>query len=1151
KISTVKWSPKDDYLSYLTQFPSGNAFIYELWVVKPDGTAKSKIDGDSFQISDISWSPDGSRFAYSFYDANLGARKLRVAFPSGSKTDVYEVNGFLGYIEWVNNDEILLLERGSSGTNRVLLVPVEGSSNPTILHEAVQLDVESISLSPDRQHVAFTITDWQLEKKYVYLSDLSGNIFASEFNLDSEPGCRPLEIHPIWTPNGNQIAFIEGVVGDLELGDGLCAERFSELVIMDQNTQEKTVMPLSSPLPVALDTCLSDAVSCIGFTYGSQAGTDAILLINTSNGELSPVLSNIKTFDPDNQLQIVSPEENYLVYDQGGSISTTHSLRSLVNLTAELNVSTDRSILTLMGAAQDLYFDRYVLEYADIQTPETWQLISVPSEVPVVNGVFADWIPPYEGTFLVRLTVWDKAGNKASDIKRVSWDRFSSITNIYKSTDIFSPNGDGVLDTLELNYAVREPVHLEFFIYDADQQLIKTIPKDHPTPEQDSIVWDGKNDNGDLVSDGKYTLGVFEFEFTIEVDVTPPEVDVYIDPISQHSDHRLYVDLQGYAYDKHLKSWTLESGFGSNPQEWQQVDNGNDILVATDELGDPLLDPIEGERIRRFFENAIEDTIVGKRFRITAVDAAGNRATRLADFLPQELIFYKWDDESFAIDPGRITNQHREIPVGVLESVIDPLETMTIQYSNDRGTTWNTSLSMNDPISGKVEILWDTSQLDPPFWSHYVRILATDIVGKEYYSNVGVMNALEMNVECSGVGAFNGIGNLSILKFQIQSDGDSRYSSWSDLKVYDVDSGNIPSGEFNPDLDLSMLLTGVSYELKILGITPEGEVFESERSSYPPRQCPQLLLEIEYAEAVGCDQIAPGEATLIAKTRGIAGNEVTKRTLTYSIADLDGNVDMLRQLDLSDLYQQNEDFTVENTFDYLLIRTVVNTNAFGEHIYPVEAVLEIETVINNTPRKDRISANGELFVDRQLPTTLITYPTESLLVCPVEFSESGEVFNGIPLEGIVADDTRIKRYTVFPGNITGEKPIEGQLGLLNLADLTEPFPSIQLSVVDIAGNTGCFSTNFSVDASVEIANVSVMPDLFSPDGDGVEDEVQVSYEINEFAVVDVEVYALHRDDNGTYDLTGQPLRIIASGLQHLGGDGMAVWHGMDDSGATV
>ena len=76
----------------------------------------------------------------------------------------------------------------------------------------------------------------------------------------------------------------------------------------------------------------------------------------------------------------------------------------------------------------------------------------------VTNDELARWIPPSDGSFYVRLTVADRAGNTASVRKRLTWGTAPAITNLASSPSVFSPDGNGVADTVTVNYVVLAPI---------------------------------------------------------------------------------------------------------------------------------------------------------------------------------------------------------------------------------------------------------------------------------------------------------------------------------------------------------------------------------------------------------------------------------------------------------------------------------------------------------------------------------------------------------------------------------------------------------------------------------------------------------------------------------------------------------------------
>ena len=213
------------------------------------------------------------------------------------------------------------------------------------------------------------------------------------------------------------------------------------------------------------------------------------------------------------------------------------------------------------------------------------------------------------------------------------------------------------------------PVHLNFFIYDEENTLIKTLFKDHTSSEESFITWDGTDESGGIVPDGIYALHVFDYKFFVKVDNTPPIVDLELSRIEQRFEKLpketeqsrvLVADLLGYADDLHLKGWQIEWGEGHNPHQWYEFSTGTEPLGEEDEEGTPEL-----KQITKFIESEFEVQIVGKKFKITAEDFAGNKSTVIADFLEMELVLYEWDKEILNIARAFVMNEQKPVSIGL------------------------------------------------------------------------------------------------------------------------------------------------------------------------------------------------------------------------------------------------------------------------------------------------------------------------------------------------------------------------------------------------------------------------------------------------------------------------------------------------------
>src|SRR5262249_48608257 len=75
--------------------------------------------------------------------------------------------------------------------------------------------------------------------------------------------------------------------------------------------------------------------------------------------------------------------------------------------------------------------------------------------------------------------------------------------------------------------------------------------------------------------------------------------------------------------------------------------------------------------------------------------------------------------------------------------------------------------------------------------------------------------------------------------------------------------------------------------------------------------------------------------------------------------------------------------------------------------------------------------------------------------------------------------------------------------------------------------------------------------LFSPNGDGIADEVTLLYQTYEPVSLDITISAAFEDSNGERHIAGGVRRHLETGKTLLGGSGASTWNGRDDSGTVV
>lgn len=1153
-LDDVYWSPDSEYLAVAGQ-------NIGVWIIKNAGLENNNIISDpNAYFYDFKWSPDGSKlaFVHGYYDNNWNyLEELKISDRSGLIQPIYNFNGWVSEIHWNGNERIVSLERDKQAwTKAVWLVDTSKNGN----FKKISGKASYLSVSPDNKKVAYIDREKPNVVSIKYSGDASDNITLYEVPFVELTGDMMGEgniSNIVWSNDGERIAFIDRAYKKVEK----CRYE-QDLIIINTNTQAVSAQKL-------IDSSQSLDYEC---TYGpggqhfneevlirmfSWPAGDSDVLIESNRGLFNfnldrgerggyiPVKTN--RWNPSVDARI-SPLGHYLSFfdnlDQTGTCYPQNNLwniSSLLNMTVDLRAIKDKSAVVLKGIASDLNFEGYSLEYADTNVPNSWNPVAPPSNVPVINDVFTTWVPPYEGTFNVRLTVWDKAGNEAMDIKRVSWGLSASVTNIYKTLEIFSPNGDAINDLVELHYNVLEPVHLEFYIYNEDEQLVTTISKSYTTPVGDYITWDGRDSAGNIVPDGKYKLRVFDYEFFVELDNTPPDVDLLVGQIGQDpATYMLYSDLKGHVVDNNLKSWVVEYGDGDNPMEWYEFREGTKQLIGKDKAGQPVLNPIKDDTVESFKQEGVA-WLTGKSLRITAEDLAGNKSAAIETLQDERIIINEWD-ERFIYD----TLTPLETWAGIhtiegIKTIKRPLSGMNLQYTING--QWHDGAPASDIDSYVIKLLMDNSGLDANK-GYAVRIKAVDMLGEEHYSNVfSTRPKFELNADCANQLLLYDIflfEDLQSLKYSVRSAADDRYPEWTEYSVQNSTPGNpIVQGSYAAPLPEN-LIPGVNYDIKMTGTGISGKEYYS-AGKYPFACKNELSLSVDYEKAE-CNSMS-SKALLTLKFKDLSGFKGTLKALSYYIQKPEG-----RQL--------LGDFKISgNQIESLKL----DTSSLTEGNYNVIAILQYVDTDNAVKE---ISAANTLVVDRVLPAAQITYPAKSAMVCPVKFSNSKGDWYGIPVEGIATDNNSIKQYNLYYGigenpavwmfsTVAGTAPVKGRLGNWDITKLKGTDFSLKLQVTDSAGNTSCQVTGLSVDTLIEILNLSTDKKLLSPNSDGLFDDVNVGYFVNEYAVVDVKTFKLPEEGGDFYVPDSIPVRTIVTGLQHSGGTENILWDGKDDSGTAV
>src|SRR5262249_30160045 len=164
--------------------------------------------------------------------------------------------------------------------------------------------------------------------------------------------------------------------------------------------------------------------------------------------------------------------------------------------------------------------------------PENWHPMGPASAIPVIDDVLAVWVPAAPGSYFVRLRAVDRAGNVRARTRAVAWDRFPALAHVTQTEVLISPDGAGRKDETTFTYLVMEPIRVEVRVAgparggaDAPAPpVVRAFAVEHSQIGPGSFAWDGRDESGAVVPDGRYTVFVNDLPFRVEVDTTPPDI---------------------------------------------------------------------------------------------------------------------------------------------------------------------------------------------------------------------------------------------------------------------------------------------------------------------------------------------------------------------------------------------------------------------------------------------------------------------------------------------------------------------------------------------------------------------------------------------------------------------------------------------------
>jgi uncharacterized repeat protein (TIGR01451 family) len=903
-----------------------------------------------------------------------------------------------------------------------------------------------------------------------------------------------------------------------------------------------------------------------------------------------------------------------LCFETGGD---TFLLRSLQNLTADLRIrrSVDPTNVLLEGTAADLHFKRYSLEYTRIEEPDAWKPVAPPRGTPVLDGLFQTWVPPAPGTWLVRLTVEDLAGNVRRAVRQVSAAAFPEIADVYVVSDLFSPNSDGALDRTFVHYEALGPVVVEVRIFDEGGRLVAILVDEAPAAGERLVPWDGRGFGGAVVADGTYSLRVQgSYELETRIDTTPIEVSLELldpyrfDETSQGSVARLSPALRyGIAAASlgELAEETVERGEGTLPGLWQ----GFPRFGAHRRSGDLSL-----------------AEFTGGNFRVRVADFAGNRTVVSTGLGSEKLMLAAFGDHEIAGDGSVFEPIAEEAGLGGLiqadldGAVYDGFETSTgtvrmrlaetlraavqrvwIEHRG-RGSQlpWTetevdvfyrpgSSMPLGSPPSKLFEVVWSL----PGGSAEEVRIAAEDFLGQilrtasfvvtpaddddcidllrfqgrlrlddGVFANDGCVDGAELLAEVEALLTAGGLDverqevlwgyttveGLTEVRLLLQSGEDPAYAFWSAVPSAGEGGGAflfVPDPELLPCVGYSARLSGQTPPL----VDPQTGILGSRTLSAEGgfgSRCLSLTASAVAALAESCGEPSPQQVT-VTVTAGDEGSGIALRNLSLRRTSPGG--------------------------EQTLLSVSAPLPGFGYDV-DLDLAAEDEGVVTLVARVENVAGHvvaRELGVgvDRTPPEIAVTFPEPGEVVCGFR--------NRLSVEGTLSDVRPSRTAGPFRGRLGSSGPevalpfweitgvscddcgeqvttdaaelwqVSG--GLAEVHDVEGPLEH-QLRVWDRGGNLACLDHSYLVDAFVPPLTFGFDQRDVSPNGDGIQDQLRLSWQTDEPMSVDVEVWDGILDPNLGCTVDGPVVRTLADDLP-IAADGQLFWDGRDGSGAVV
>jgi len=267
-----------------------------------------------------------------------------------------------------------------------------------------------------------------------------------------------------------------------------------------------------------------------------------------------------------------------------------HALSSSANGIADIlleYVDVLRSFV-ITATATDLNLLRHSLSYRR-EGDSGWTELATGNNQ-LRDQFIASWSPPGPGRYTVRVRVIDLGGNEVNTDREIVWFESAPVGLVRSSEKVISPNGDGVQDTVTINYQLRAALSIGVRVEDLNGTAVRSENIVQSVPGSFNWIWDGRDQLGRVVVDGRYRLIFYDRVMEVLVDATLPTINVSFRELSNQNcaNHfnsgfweRTVLNDKGLlrlnGFDKNWVSLTVQQRPKGLPGPWEILANQTDF----------------------------------------------------------------------------------------------------------------------------------------------------------------------------------------------------------------------------------------------------------------------------------------------------------------------------------------------------------------------------------------------------------------------------------------------------------------------------------------------------------------------------------------------------------------------------------------------